>query len=584
MKGATMSLTAKMERFLPDVTQVLRRFPVAVLAAVMLCGYLLYTSSRYFFDGQAFPNALIAVFLAGGIGHLFAEGRKLGFVANALLAVTLAAVSAALVYFSSTFHTSMLFFFGGIALLLMVSPFLRNGVKQGAVWLFNLRLALAVGLAIIVGVVFGLGLSAVVAGLKFLLNINFGHDAYERIWVVATTLVGPLYGLSLVPKDLKEEIDLSAHHGSLLERGVSILVNYVMVPLALVYALILHAYAAKIAFLQSLPKGEIGLIVSLFAVGGTVTWLIGWPWREKGTALLHWFMRGWFWLLPVPAVLLAIAIWRRVTDYGVTPDRYGIALVAVWTAFVFAYLVWRRNRADMRAIVGSAAVLLLVGSFGPQGAFSTTAVSQVARLQVVLEKIGALKNGKIVGDRISASQDEKYHAITIVTALADVNGLEAIRPWFEKPPELNLDEDKRAWQLSNDVSVALGLQKESIYSNQNYYFTAIVPNDHAWSGKTRTIGPLLLREEGINAGPKSPVDFKIDGSDFAITLDGKTTRMKITAMSDVINAESKKPVATQTTLELKIDDFNSMFVGKANGITGDITRIYTMEFWIVQHE
>jgi hypothetical protein len=579
-----MGLTAKMERFLPDVTEVLRRFPVAVLAAVILCGYLLYSGSRFFIDGQAVPNALIAIFLAGGIAHLFAEGRKLGLATNVLLAASFAAVSAALVYFSSTLHTSMLFFFGGIALLLMVSPFLRSGVKQGAVWLFNLRLALAIGLAIIVGVVFGLGFSAVVAGLKFLLNIEFGDEVYQRIWTVATTLVGPLYGLSLVPKDLEEEIDLTVHHGSLLERGVSILVNYVMVPLALVYALILHAYAAKIAFLQSLPKGEIGLIVSLFAVGGTVTWLIGWPWREKGTVLLRWFMRGWFWLLPVPAVLLAIAIWRRVTDYGVTPDRYGIALVAVWTAFVFAYLTWRRNRADMRAIVGSAAVLLLVGSFGPLGAFSTTAVSQVARLKVALEKIGALKNGKVVGSPIAASQDEKYHAITIVTALADVNGLEAIRPWFEKPPQLNMDDDTRSWQLSNDVTVALGLQNGSIYSNQNYYFTAIVPIDHVWLGKTRAIGPLSLREEGINAGPKFPVDFKLDGSDFVITLDGKTTHMKIKTMSDVINAESKKPVEAQTALEFKIDDFNSMIVGKANGITGDVTRIYTMEFWILQHE
>jgi hypothetical protein len=576
-----MGLTARMERLLPDLTGVFRRFPVAVLAAVILCGYLLSTGSRSFFDGEAFSNALAGVFLAGGIGHLFAEGRTWEAAANWVLSAVLAISSAALVYFSAVFHTSMLFFFGGIVLLLLVAPFLRSGVKQGAVWLFNLRLALAVGLAIVVGVVFGLGVSAVVAGLNFLLNIDFGYDAYERIWTVATTLVGPVYGLSLVPKDLEEEIDLEAHQGSLLERGVSILVNYVMVPLALVYALILHAYGAKIAFLQSLPKGEIGLIVSLFAVGGTVTWLIGWPWREKGTVLLRWFMRGWFWLLPVPAVLLGIAIWRRVSDYGVTPDRYGIALVAVWTAFVFTYLTWRRNRADMRTIVGSAAVLLLVGSFGPLGAFSTTAASQVARLQVVLESVGVLKNGKVVTPLPSWKGIQSDTARSMVTALANVNGLTGIANWYEKPPELVLSGTKNWWTLSNDVALSLGIPGTSGQSSLNFSMFANTPIDHQWPGKTRFIGPLenLSIKQGIT--PFSGGDVKLDEKDLVIAIQGTTSRMNIVKLMEPLNAEAKNASGKRKPVVVDVDARTSLVVEQAYGQTDDPKQLLLARFWLV---
>ena len=102
-------------------------------------------------------------------------------------------------------------------------------------------------------------------------------------------------------------------------------------------------------------------MVSIFAIGGTAAWLVAWPWREQGTRLLRLFMRGWFFLLIVPAILLGLAIWQRLTDYGVTPDRYGIALVAVWVAALVVYLAIRRNRADMRAILGAVGVLAARG-------------------------------------------------------------------------------------------------------------------------------------------------------------------------------------------------------------------------------
>ena len=74
-----------------------------------------------------------------------------------------------------------------------------------------------------------------------------------------------------MPRDLDEEIDIAREKGTLLERGVSVLVNYVTVPVIIVYALILHAYAVKIMLDGNLPKGQVATMVSIFAVAGTGT-------------------------------------------------------------------------------------------------------------------------------------------------------------------------------------------------------------------------------------------------------------------------------------------------------------------------
>jgi hypothetical protein len=124
-------------------------------------------------------------------------------------------------------------------------------------------------------------------------------------------------------------------------------------------------------------------MVTIFALGGTGAWLIAWPWRERGTRLLRWFMGGWFWLCIVPAILLTIAVWRRVSDYGVTPDRYGIALVAVWIAALAAYLAFRRNRQHVShnrrfcRVAGG-----LIGPFGAR----LTISGQLGRLAALLGK------------------------------------------------------------------------------------------------------------------------------------------------------------------------------------------------------
>jgi hypothetical protein len=584
-----MNLSVRIERLIPDLFATVLRFPVAVLAAVALCIYVnIYGIGNSSSEYWQVVMAGIAAFIAGGAGHLMAEGRGSRMPTLALL---LGVTAGGLIYFNRFFNSSELFLFGGLLPILMISPFLAGGVKQGTVWLFNLRLGLAIILALIVGLVFGGGLSAVIAGLDFLLGVKLGNNIYERAWLLAITLVGPVYGLSLVPRNLTDEVDLSAHQGSLMERGVSVLVNYVMVPLVLVYALILHAYAIKILTIGDLPKGQIGTIVSLFALGGTATWLVGWPWRETGTKLLRWFMRGWFWLLPVPAVLLSLAIWRRITDYGVTPDRYGIALVAVWTALVFVYLVLRRNQADMRVILGAAATLLLVGSFGPQGASGTTGVSQFARLKNILEAKGVLKDGKVVDAVPKMNETDSRTVDTIVYSLAGVSQLNRLGDWFAHHRIANKFLEQASFSAAYEVTGLLtgrDRPNQTVIANlspkmtDNFYFVAKKPVDRSWGTKSRFIGPLDLLGNSFPTG----VAVRFASKKMFLTIDRveRSTDLELLLISLKLEANTNSDQSKIGPMIVEFDPHTSIIINQASGHIGDDPSVTGMSFWVVLHD
>ena len=101
----------------------------------------------------------------------------------------------------------LLLFIPALILTIIVAGYLRNTANETALWMFNARLALAVLTAIVVGVMFGAGLSAVVESLHYLFGTNI-HSAHGYIWMTAATLISPVTGLSMVTGDLDEEFRL----------------------------------------------------------------------------------------------------------------------------------------------------------------------------------------------------------------------------------------------------------------------------------------------------------------------------------------------------------------------------------------
>ena len=573
-----MGLATRLEKLAPDIAVVLARFPIPAALSVLLSLYVNFISigSSLNDEGEVIAGAA-AAFIASGAAHLFSEGRGLSRLTGILLAFAAAILAGALGYFTNVFDSNLLFLFAGLIPILMIAPYMKDNAKQGALWLFNLHFGLAVLLSVVVAVLFAAGLSAIVESLNFLFNANLPSNLHEHIWSTAASLVAPIYGLSLMPKNLDEEVDIASQKGTLLERGVSVLVNFVLVPVILIYAVILHAYAVKILVEQNLPKGQIATMVSIFALGGTGAWLIAWPWREEGTRLLRWFIRGWFWLTIVPAILLAIAIWRRISDYGVTPDRYGILLVAIWVAALTAYLAFRRNRADMRTILGGIAVLLLLGSAGPMGANGLTISSQVKQLAAIFEFNGLFKDGKAVLSPYKLSSGDINQGNSILYALRDVNGLDRLRPWFEgvEQDPFKMATDK--WDLVGRIAVFLGsehLQRPEDYIN----FTSNVPLSLDLTGAKRLVGPLQSIQDYTPTVEQPTMTAFYDATTLTIALETATYKIPVKDLLEKTKARLSVGSTKQPAITFEIAPGVLIAI---DSIYGTTSGLGSARFWLI---
>ncbi|MBK1866692.1 DUF4153 domain-containing protein [Taklimakanibacter albus] len=580
-----MSFADRLHRLVPDLSASLARFPVPALLSVLLCVYANLDVATLVSNGTVSDNQVYlggaAAFMAAGAAHYFAQGRGLSRLTELLLALVVAIVAGALAFWDVYLRSSHLFLFAGLLPLLMIAGFLRSDAKQGALWLFNLRLGLAVVLAVIVGLIFAGGISAILASLEFLFNVDLPWRAHEHVWATAASLIAPLYGLSLMPVRLDEEVALSGGRDTLIERGVSVLVNYIMVPIAVVYTLILHAYAVKILLDGALPKGQIGLMVSIFAVGGTATWLIAWPWRETGTVLLRLFMRYWFWFTIVPVILLVIAIWERISTYGVTPDRYGIALIAVWLALVTLYLAIRRNRADMRALLGSFAILVLIGSAGPWGANNLSIESQFGRLVGYFqsEKLLTPEN-KIVDQPPTISPDGKREIETILWTLSSMGGLDKLKPYFAGRKDDPFADQMDRWGALGNIRKILGLDIYTPATDQ-VSFGAGAPFIRDISGQGRLVGPIQVT---MNAADRpDQVWAKTNGQTLEIMVGAQTWSLPVKPLMEKVKAEttSQPQLAQQKPVIYEAEPGLTLVIINASGEIGDKPGYVNLGFWLI---
>ena len=576
-----MTWTAKLGRVVPDLSATLARFPVPALVAVALCADWNLNGAGVSGDSswQVIAGGA-AGFVASGAAHLYAEGRGLSKLAGVLIAVAAGLALAALGYFTVVFETSLLFLFAGLIPVLMIAAYLRPGVRQGAIWLFNLRFGLAALLAFIVALIFALGLSSIVEALNFLFDAGLGSTLHDHIWGTAATLIGPVYGLSLMPRDLDEEIVVSGEKNALLERGVSVLVNYVLVPLVAVYAAILHAYAVKIAVQGELPRGQVATMVSIFALAGTAAWLVAWPWRESGTRLLRLFIGGWFFLTIIPVVLLGIAIWRRVADYGVTPDRYGIVLVAIWVAFITAYLAFRRNRADMRAILGGIAILLLVGAAGPFGANGLTISSQIPRLARLLVAAGVLKDGKVVTPPRLLPSAVVSQGYSILSALDGAGGLRRLAPWFADDAKNPFAGNDTGWALTGKIAERLGFSQTEIPADY-VNFTASAPVSLAMTGGSRLVGPLQAMQNYTPNEPQPAMTARFDATTLTIKLDTAAYSVGLKELMAKTKAQLSTPSSIQPALAIDVAPGVTIAIDSIYGNLNATPPLGSMRFWVI---
>jgi len=225
-------------------------------------------------------------------------------------------------------------------------------------------------------------------------------------------------------------------------------------------------YMGKIIFTQNLPKGWVSYLVIGFSVAGILALLLIHPIRKKeGNRWIDTFSRWFYGALYPLVVMLFIAISRRISDYGVTENRYFIIVLAIWLFFVSSYFLFTRV-SNIKYIPVSLCFIALFCSFGPWGAFAVSERSQFNTLEKILTDNKVLVSGKVDTKHSEVPDSVAEQVTSIVKYFNEMHGFEKFKPWFNQDID-SLIADSLRWNRVANIMKLLKITE--LYNYDRFY-------------------------------------------------------------------------------------------------------------------
>lgn len=403
--GTLAAITLVNSEIHPDQSSLLKVILSAALGIPLLTAFALITESRIRI------KTIGAVMQAIGIVLLLAYG----------MTVPLAIESAPL------FHLFRFqLFLVALLFLLTVSPYIGTLSLTGF-WHFNKTLVFRTLTAALFSHVLYLGLALALAALDNLFGVDVPGRRYLQLWILVNGIFAIWFFLAGIPDEF-EGLERETDYPKLLK----VLAQYILLPVVVVYFLILYAYVGKIIVAWSWPQGWVSGLVLGFAITGLVSLVLLHPIRDRLENV--WIKTIWRWFFVVLAplvVVLWLAVWRRVSEYGVTESRYIALAFAAWLAAMVVYFLFSRVK-NIKIIPWSLCAFALIISFGPWGVFGVSEASQVGRLRDLLAKNAILVNGTVEKAPNAVSTDDRREISAIIGYLHQVHGYDGIQPWFKE--------------------------------------------------------------------------------------------------------------------------------------------------------
>ena len=344
---------------LPDFEAVVRRFPVAVAAMGLLTLWLMVEGGGNDTFERVVPGLALGGYLCVGL-QLASESRSarpswlaVAKAASVVLALALALLSETLAYYPWIAVLAAIVFLGNFA-------FRGRARDDARVWLFTQKLWTGAIFAFVGSVVFALGTVAIWETLDALFGVDLSELGEHVILPLGLAFLAPIYWMGTLP----DPHDPGEGLGELSfeARALAFLGTWLLAPLTLIYGLIILAYALRVLLTWSLPEGETAQLVTPFLIVGTLTWLMLEPSVMRAGGFVRLYRRAWFPIALVASALLAVAVWMRVSEYGLTPERVFLLAVVAGGLALGAWFTLSPRR-DIRIPTAAAAGLLLACAF-----------------------------------------------------------------------------------------------------------------------------------------------------------------------------------------------------------------------------
>jgi hypothetical protein len=335
-----------------------------------------------------------------------------------------------------------------VALILLGVAPLASARQPLAFWQYNIKIWWGALFASICAGIFWCGCALAFLAVQSLFDLDTSEKTFAYLAIFFTTLFAPLFFIMSVP---------AQHSAEEPKRYAAprIIGQYILLPLNIIYLLILYAYAIKIIITWQLPEGWVSwLVLAYLSVGLLVFFLQHNLYVTRTSRIARISGKGFLYsALPLVALLL-VAVLRRVSDYGITENRYYLLLFAAWFTGIVLYLIISHGK-SFRPVLFSLAAGALLSVAGPWSVFSVSNCSQRSRLEKCLERNNLLQDGKYTQyldssrlvSQFVASDD--YDAMkSIVRYFAKKRNLSYIQPLFTADLEA-LHSEYSTWSMDD---------------------------------------------------------------------------------------------------------------------------------------
>ena len=344
-------------------------------------------------------------------------------------------------------------------------PFIGN-FKINAFWQYNKSLFIRAFTTILyTGVLFA-GLSGAILAITQLFDVDFGSKIYGYLWFVMALPMSVIIFTAGVPTDINE-----LESSNDLPNGLRIFVQFILIPLVVLYLLILYAYMGKIIIQWSLPQGWVTILIMVFSVLGMLAMLLVYPYQhQKENSWVKWYTKGYYIALIPLLILQYIAIFTRIGDYGFTAPRWAVLAITVWLTWITLYNVFFKGR-NIVLIPLTLFITAFLYLLGPLSHKSISISSQTTKINRLLTELKLVKNGKLLVYKDNPKTDslmgELYSATRYLNRNYQKTGLE---PYLKYPTEAPIrqtvsnDLEKfniHSYEKSNRDNYILNLQIES---------------------------------------------------------------------------------------------------------------------------
>ncbi len=289
--------------------------------------------------------------------------------------------------------------FAAVLCVLLAFSYSRNAYK---VWNYHAKLLVALLIACILCDIIATSIAGITATIEilfnpqmyFLLQISL---AFTFIFLMACCT------LALMPTEAEAySVQPNPH------KLIRFLMQYILLPLICIEGIILYIYGITILVHWELPEGGIVGLVFSYAIIGSFIWYLLMPYfLSEEKQWVRFFHRGFFISLLPLLVLLFVGLFRRISDYGLTTNRYIVFVISAWFA-VIAIIFAIKKLKNVTPLLLSLLVVTLLTMFGPWSMNNLPDRMQTARFEKLATEYGLLKDGHIVAAEKPLNEEQCY--------------------------------------------------------------------------------------------------------------------------------------------------------------------------------